>query len=98
MIPVPIGARTEPPGLAALFSPRLVLEPQSAGYLTKSHFVVHNKSGCISADLFVKRIGMLVMAELVRMYDMRQRVRNETESFPECGAQELLHVFVAETH
>jgi hypothetical protein len=36
------------------------------------------------------------MAELVRMYDMRQRVQNETESFPGRGAQELLHVFVAE--
>ncbi len=36
------------------------------------------------------------MAELVRMHNMRQLVRNKRESTPVQVAQELLHIFVAE--
>ncbi len=36
------------------------------------------------------------MTELVAMHIMRQIVRNEKESIPVRGAQELLHVFVAD--
>jgi hypothetical protein len=38
------------------------------------------------------------MAQLVAMHNMRQIVRNEKESIPVRGAQELLHVFVADAH
>lgn len=36
------------------------------------------------------------MAQLVAMHNMGQIVRNEKESIPVRGAQELLHVFVAD--
>jgi len=36
------------------------------------------------------------MTELVAMHIMRQIVRNEKESIPVRGAQELRHVFVAD--
>ena len=39
---------------------------------------------------------VFVMTEFVRMYNMRQLVRNERESAPVQVAQELLHIFVAE--
>ncbi len=40
--------------------------------------------------------GVFVMIERVRMHSMRQLVRNERESTPVQGAQELLRIFVAD--
>ena len=40
--------------------------------------------------------GVFVMTELVSMYSMRPLGRNERESTPLQGAQELLRVFVAD--
>jgi hypothetical protein len=36
------------------------------------------------------------MTECVRMHNMRQMIRNEQKSIPVQGAQELLHIFVAD--
>jgi hypothetical protein len=72
------------------------LSPYPSLYLTKRHFVGHNKSRWIFAVLFVKRKGVFVMIELVRMHNMRRMVRNEQESTPVQVAQELLHIFVAD--
>ena len=38
------------------------------------------------------------MTELVRMYNMRQTVRNEKENVPIQVAQELLNILVANAH
>lgn len=56
----------------------------------------HNKSRSISVVLFIKRRGVFVMTELVRMHNMRQMIRNEQENIPVQVAQEVLHIFVAD--
>src|SRR5260370_38990359 len=47
-------------------------------------------------SLVCQEKGVFVMIERVRMHNMRRMVRNEQESTPAHGAQELPRIFVAD--
>ncbi len=59
--------------------------------------ILGSGSTAFAAAIHAQELGKTaVMTELVRMYNMRQMVRNEQERIPAQGAQKLLYIFVAE--